>query len=202
MTEIAAKDVKALRDVTGAGMMDCKRALQEAGGDMDAAVKALRAKGLADAAKRADRAASNGLIDSYIHTGGGLGVLVEVNCETDFVARTDAFKAFVRDVALHVAAGKPQFVSSDDVSGEFKDAERSVFEAKAAEQGIAEGHRAKAVEGMLAKRLKEVCLLDQEFFKDQGGKEARTIEEMRAAASAELGENVVIRRFTIYEIGR
>ena len=199
---ITAKDVKALRDRTGAGMMDCKRALEEAAGDVEEATKILRAKGLADAAKRAGRAASAGIIDSYIHPGGQVGVLVEVNCETDFVARTDAFRAFVHNVALQIAASKPRFVSAEDVPEEFVEGERAVFEAQAAEQGIAEAHRARAVEGKLAKRLKEVCLLDQEFILDQAEKTPRTIEQLRAQTSAELGENVVIRRFALFELGR
>lgn len=202
MSEISAKDVKALRDATGAGMMDCKKALQESGGDLEEAKKALRAKGLADAGKRAGRVASAGAVDAYIHTTGQVGVLVEVNCETDFVARTEPFKKFTHDVALQIAATKPQFVSVDDVSEEFKAGERAVYEQQAAEQGIAEAHRAKAVEGKLAKSLREVCLLDQEFVFDQGQKEPRTIEQMRAAASAELGENIVIRRFTLFELGK
>jgi elongation factor Ts len=199
---ITAKDVKALRDRTGAGMMDCKRALEEAAGDIEEATKILRAKGLADAAKRAGRAASAGIIDSYIHPGGQVGVLVEVNCETDFVARTEAFTTFVHNVALQIAASKPRFVSADDVPEEFVQGERAVFEAQAAEQGIAEAHRARAVEGKLAKRLKEVCLLDQEFILDQAEKTPRTIEQLRAQTSAELGENIVIRRFALFELGR
>ncbi|MEW6581677.1 MAG: translation elongation factor Ts [Actinomycetota bacterium] len=202
MTTISAKDVKALRDATGAGMMDCKRALEENGGDVDEAMKTLRAKGLADAAKRAGRAATAGLVDAYIHTGGQVGVLVEVNCETDFVARTEQFQKFVHDVALQIAATKPRFVSVEEIPEEFREAERAVFTQQAAEQGIAEAHRAKAVEGKLAKSLRELCLLDQEFVFDQGQKEPRTIEAMRAQASADLGENIVIRRFSLFELGK
>lgn len=202
MTEISAKDVKALRDATGAGMMDCKKALQEAGGDFDEAVKTLRAKGMADAEKRSGRAASAGIVDAYIHTGGQVGVLVEINCETDFVARTDDFQKFAHNVALQIAATKPQFVSVDEIPEAYRERERAVFEQQAAEQGIKEEHRAKAVEGKVAKSLRELCLLDQEFVFDQGEKESRTIEQMRVEASSSLGENIVVRRFVLFEMGK
>lgn len=202
MSEISAKDVKALRDATGAGMMDCKNALVEANGDFDEAVKSLRAKGMADADKRGDRAASAGIVDAYIHTGGQVGVLVEINCETDFVSRTDAFQEFAHNVALQIAATKPQFVSVDEIPDDVRERERAVFEQQAAEQGIKEEHRAKAVEGKVAKSLKDLCLLDQEFFKDQTEKESRTIEQMRVEASSALGENIIIRRFVLFEVGK
>jgi elongation factor Ts len=202
VSEITAKDVKALRDATGAGMMDCKNALMEANGDFDEAVKSLRAKGMADAEKRSGRAASAGIVDAYIHTGGQVGVLVEINCETDFVARTDDFLKFAHNVALQIAATKPQFVSMDEISDDVRERERAVFEQQAAEQGIKEEHRAKAVEGKVAKSLKDLCLLDQEFVFDQGQKEARTIEQMRVEISTTLGENVVIRRFVLFEMGQ
>jgi elongation factor Ts len=199
-TPISAKLVKELRDKTGAGMMDCKKALEESGGDIDEATKALRTKGLADAAKRAGRAANEGVVDSYIHAGGRVGVLVEVNCETDFVARTDQFTGFVHDVALHIAALKPRFVSREEVPEDYLANERSIYEAQAAD--IPEHARERAVEGKLAKHLASICLLDQEFVRDQGEKKARTIEALRAEVAAGLGENVTIRRFSLFELGQ
>jgi elongation factor Ts len=199
-TAIPAQLVKDLRERTGAGMMDCKRALEEAGGDLEAATTALRSKGLADAAKRAGRAANEGLVDSYIHAGGRVGVLVEVNCETDFVARTDQFKDFVHEIALHIAALKPRFVSSDEVPEEYIAAERAIYEAQA--QDIPEHARERAVEGKLAKHLKSICLLDQEYIRDQGEKKPRTVAELRAETAGSLGENVTIRRFSLFELGQ
>jgi elongation factor Ts len=199
-TAIPAQLVKDLRERTGAGMMDCKRALEEAGGDLEAATTALRSKCLADAAKRAGRAANEGLVDSYIHAGGRVGVLVEVNCETDFVARTDQFKDFVHEIALHIAALKPRFVSSDEVPEEYIAAERAIYEAQA--QDIPEHARERAVEGKLAKHLKSICLLDQEYIRDQGEKKPRTVEELRAETAGSLGENVTIRRFSLFELGQ
>jgi elongation factor Ts len=177
-------------------MMDCKRALEEAGGDIEEATKALRTKGLADAAKRAGRAANEGLVDSYIHAGGRVGVLLEVNCETDFVARTDRFREFVHEVALHIAALKPLYVSADEVPEEFVAAEREVAEAQS--QNVPERARERAVEGRVAKKLKEICLLDQAWVRD----ESKTIDELRVEVSADVGENVVIRRFSLYELGQ
>lgn len=199
-TTIPAKLVKELREKTGAGMMDCKKALEEAGGDVEAATKALRTKGLADAAKRSGRAANEGVVDSYIHAGGRVGVLVEVNCETDFVARTDQFRSFVHDVALHIAALKPRYVSADEVPAEYVANERSIYEAQAAD--IPEHARERAVEGKLAKHLSSICLLDQEFVRDQGEKKPRTIEQLRVEAAGQLGENVTIRRFSLFELGQ
>jgi elongation factor Ts len=199
-SNISAALVKELREKTGAGMMDCKKALQEANGDIDEATKALRTKGLADAAKRAGRAANEGLVDSYIHAGGRVGVLLEVNCETDFVARTDEFKAFVHDIALHVAALRPRFVSAADVPEEYVASERAIYEAQA--QDIPEHARARAIEGKLAKHLSTICLLEQEYVRDQGEKKPRTIEQLRVEATSSLGENVTIRRFTLFELGQ
>ena len=199
-SSIPAKLVKELREKTGAGMMDCKKALEEAGGDLDAAVASLRTKGLADAAKRAGRAANEGLIDSYIHAGGRVGVLLEVNCETDFVARTDQFKAFVHDVALHIAALKPRFVSADEVPEDYIASERAIYEAQA--QDVPEHVRERAIEGKLSKHLASICLLDQEYVRDQGEKNPRTIEQLRVEASSSLGENVTIRRFSLFELGQ
>lgn len=195
----SAKEVKALRDRTGAGIMDCKGALVEAGGDIEQATDLLRAKGAADAAKRAGREAREGIVDSYVHTGGRVGVLLEVNCETDFVARSDDFTAFVHDVALHIAAMNPLFVSSDEVSEEYTARERAVYLVQA--EDVDEKFREKAVEGKLAKHLKEIALLDQGFIRDQNEKKARTIEELRAEVASRLGENVTIRRFVRYELG-
>jgi elongation factor Ts len=180
-------------------MMDCKRALEESGGDIDAATTSLRVKGLADAAKRAGRATNEGLIDSYIHQGGRVGVLVEVNCETDFVARSDKFKEFVHDVALHIAALKPLHVSADDVPEEYKESERAVYAEQAKDRP--ERAREQIVEGKLAKHLKEIALLEQEFVRDQGQKKPRTIEDLRAEVSSVVGENVTIRRFSLFELG-
>ena len=199
-TTIPAQAVKELRERTGAGMMDCKRALGETGGDMDAAARLLRERGIADAAKRAGRVANEGLVDSYIHQGGRIGVLVEVNCETDFVARTDKFKSFVHEVALHVAATRPQFLSVDDVPEELKASERAIFAEQS--RDIPEAARERAIEGRLAKHLKSLCLLEQEYVRDQGAKRPRTIEELRAETASDLKENVTIRRFTVFELGR
>ena len=197
--QASAKEVKALRDATGAGMMDCKAALVEAGGDFEKANEILRVKGAADAAKRAGREAREGIVDSYIHTGGRVGVLLEVNCETDFVARSDDFTTFVHDLALHIAAMNPLFLSGDDITEEYKERERAVYLAQA--EDVDEKFRGKAVEGKLAKHIKEIALLDQEFIRDQNEKKARTIEELRAEVAARLGENVTIRRFVRYELG-
>jgi elongation factor Ts len=196
--EISAKDVKALRDRTGAGMMDCKAALTEAGGDVDKAIEILRVKGQAQAAKRSGRVASEGAVASYIHAGGKIGVLVEINCETDFVARNEDFQEFVRDVALHIAAAAPEYVSEEDVPEEAKQAEARIFEEQAADKP--ENVRPKIVEGRIKKWMEEVVLLDQEHVnKDKHG--GKTIEDLRAEAASKTGENVVIRRFTRYQVG-
>ena len=197
--QIPAALVKELRDKTGAGMMDCKKALTETGGDLEEAATLLRKQGLADAAKRAGREANEGTIASYIHQGGQLGVLVEVNCETDFVARTDRFQQFARDVALNVAAMKPQYVSVDDVPDEYKQREREVYAEQAKDKP--ENAREKIIEGKLGKHLGEICLLEQPFFRDATEKKQRTMEELRAETSSELGENITIRRFTTYQLG-
>ena len=196
----SAKEVKALRDRTGAGMMDCKAALAEAAGDLEQATDLLRAKGAADAAKRSGREAREGIVDSYIHHGGRVGVLVEVNCETDFVARSDDFTTFVHDLALHIAAMNPMFVSADDVPDHYKERERAVYLAQS--EDVDEKFREKAVEGKLAKHLKEIALLDQGFVRDQAEKKPRTIQALRSEVAARLGENVTIRRFVRYELGR
>jgi elongation factor Ts len=195
---ITASDVKRLRDQTQAGMMDCKRALEEAAGDFDKAVEILRVKGLSKAAKRGDREATEGAIESYIHAGGRIGVLVEVDCETDFVARNDDFKEFARDIAIHIAAAAPEYVSEDEVPAETLEAERKIYEEQASDKP--ENVRPKIAEGRLRKWLEEVVLLKQEHV-NQDKYEGKTIEDLRADLSARTGENVVIRRFARFVIG-
>jgi elongation factor Ts len=197
---VSAKDVKALRERTGAGMMDCKAALQEAGGDLDKAIEILRVKGQAQAAKRGERMASEGIVESYVHAGGRIGVLVEVDCETDFVARTEQFRTFARDVALHVAAKAPLYVSEDDVPEEARDAEMRIFKEQAAADGKPEHVQEKMAEGRMRKWLEEVVLLSQEHVhQDKHG--GKTIEELRTELAASTGENVVIRRFVRFAVG-
>jgi elongation factor Ts len=199
--EISAKDVKALRERTGAGMMDCKAALVEAGGDVEKAVEILRVKGQASAAKRGGRAASEGIVSSYIHAGGKIGVLVEVDCETDFVARTDQFQAFAREVAMHVAAAHElRYVSEDEVDADWKESELRVYREQAAAEGKPDNVQEKIVEGRLRKRLEEVVLLNQKHVNEDkhGG---RTLEELRAELAAGTGENIVIRRFSKFQVG-
>jgi elongation factor Ts len=202
MSEVAisAKDVKALRERTGAGMMDCKAALQEAGGDIDKAVEILRVKGQASAAKRGARGAAEGVVSTYVHANQKIGVLVEVNCETDFVARTEAFQEFARDVALHIAAAAPRFVSDEDVAEEDKESELRVLREQAASEGKPENVQEKIVEGRLRKWLEEVVLLHQTHVNEDkhGGK---SIEELRTEVAANTGENVVIRRFARFQVG-
>jgi elongation factor Ts len=199
MATITAQEVKALRDRTGAGMMDAKRALEEAAGDADKAIEILRVKGAAKAEKRAERGAAEGVIESYLHATGKIGVLVEVDCETDFVARTDDFRAFARDVALHIAAQPDlEWISEDDVPQEWLDAERRIFEQEAADKP--ENIRPKIVEGKLQKRLDEVLLLRQKHV-NVDKHEERTIEQLRGELSQKTGENVVIRRFARFQIG-
>jgi elongation factor Ts len=197
-TQVRADDVKALRERTGAGMMDCKRALEEAEGDFDKAIELLRVRGQAQAAKRGARVASEGVIESYVHANGKIGVLVEVDCETDFVARNDDFRAFARDVALHVAAAAPLYVSEDDVPEEARDAERRIFAEQA--QDKPEDVREKIAEGRMEKWLGEVVLLNQPHV-NQDKYEGRTIEQIRQDLAAKVGENVVVRRFTRIAVG-
>jgi elongation factor Ts len=197
-TSISAGDVKALRERTHAGMMDCKRALEEAGGDFDKAVELLRVRGQAQAAKRGAREATEGVVQSYIHATGKIGVLVEVNCETDFVARNDAFQDFARDVALHIAAAAPLYVSEDDVPEDVREAEMRIFIEQAADKP--EHVRPKVAEGRMRRWLEEVVLLSQTHVNadKHGGK---TIEELRAETAAHTGENVVVRRFVRFAVG-
>ncbi|SHE93618.1 translation elongation factor Ts (EF-Ts) [Caldanaerobius fijiensis DSM 17918] len=195
--EITASMVKELRERTGAGMMDCKKALTEANGDMDKAIEILREKGLAAAAKKAGRIAAEGIIDSYIHGGGRIGVLVEVNCETDFVARTDDFKNFVHDIAMQIAAANPQYVSKEDVPVEVVEKEKEIYRAQAKNEGKPDKVIEKMVEGRLEKYYKEVCLLEQPFIRD----DSKTIKQLLNELIAKIGENIVIRRFVRFELG-
>jgi elongation factor Ts len=198
---ISAQDVKTLRDRTGAGMMDCKSALQESGGDIDKAIELLRVKGQASAAKRGGRVASEGVVSSYIHADGKLGVLVEVDCETDFVARTEEFQAFAREVAVHIAgAADVRYVSEDEIDDAWRESELRVLREQAAGEGKPENVQEKIVEGRLRKRLEEVVLLNQKHVNEDkhGGK---TLEDMRAEVAAGTGENVVIRRFAKFRVG-
>ena len=194
---ISASMVKELRERTGAGMMDCKKALQEANGDMDKAVEILREKGLAAAAKKAGRIAAEGIVDSYIHGEGRIGVLVEVNCETDFVAKTDEFKTFVRDIAMHIAASNPQYLSREDVPEEVIEKEKEILRAQALNEGKPEKIVDKMVEGRIEKFFKEVCLLEQPFVKDPD----KTVKDILTEKIATIGENITIRRFVRYERG-
>ena len=199
MTTISASDVAALRKQTGAGMMDCKKALEEAGGDMEKAVDILRVKMGNKLGKLAGREAGEGTIQSYIHANGKVGVLVEVDCNTDFVAKNEEFIAFARDIAMHVAASpQTKVISPEDVSAEDREAETRVFEQQAADKP--ENIRPKIVEGMLNKWLGEVALLNQEHV-NVDKHDGKTIEQLRADLSAKTGENVVIRRFTRFAVG-
>ena len=195
--EVTATLIKDLRERTGAGMSDCKKALVEVNGDMDKAIDYLRAKGLAKAAKKAGREATEGAVVSYIHGGGRIGVLVEVNCETDFVARNDDFVAFTKDVALQVAAMNPMFVRKDEVSADVIEKEKAVLVAKAKESGKPEAIAQKMVEGQITKWMKEICLLDQPFVKDPD----KTLEQIQQDLVAKIGENIRVRRFVRFELG-
>ena len=198
--DIPATLVKELRERTGAAMMDCKNALREAEGDMDKAIDLLRVKGQAKAAKRGERAAGEGLVASYVHHNGKVGALVEVNCETDFVARNEEFMAFVLEVASHVAAAAPLYVSEDEVPAEARESELRVFRDQAAGEGKPEAVQEKIAEGRMRKWLEESVLLNQSHV-NADKHEGKTIEEMRAALSASTGENVVVRRFARFRIG-
>jgi len=195
--KITADMVKELRESTGAGMMDCKKALQEADGDMEKSVELLRKKGLAAAAKKAGRIAAEGAVGSYIHAGGKIGVLVEVNCETDFVARTDDFQALIRDIAMHIAAAEPRFVSRDEVTDEVMEAERRIYREQAIESGKPENVVDRIVEGKLGKFYSEAVLLEQPFVKDPD----KTIQQLLAEKIAKIGENIQVRRFARFKMG-
>lgn len=195
--EITAAQVKDLRERTGAPMMDCKNALTEAKGDMAEAEVILRKQGMAAAAKRASRTASEGLVGSYIHAGGKIGVLVEVSCETDFVARTEAFHQLVHDVAMHIAATDPRFLSREDVTPEVLEKEKEIYREQVRAMGKPEAVVEKIVEGKLGKFYEENCLLDQHFVKD----DKVTISELIAAAVGKLGEKISIRRYVRFKVG-
>lgn len=195
---VSAKEVKELREQTGAGMMDCKKALSECSGNREDAVKLLRTKGLADAAKRSGRTANEGLVDSYIHAGGKIGVLVEVNSETDFVARNDDFKAFVHDVAMHIAAAAPKYISREDVPADVIEAELSIYKEQAKATGKPENILEKIATGKLDKYFEQICLLEQPFVKD----DKLTVEQLLGELVGKIGENIGIRRFVRFELGK
>lgn len=190
--------VKELREKTGAGILDCQKALSETGNDIEKAIDYLRQKGLAAAQKKAGRETNQGLIHAYIHGGGKIGVLIEVNCETDFVARNEEFKAFVNDLALQIAASDPWYVRREDVPADVIEKEKSIYEAQAKEIGKPQAAWAKIVEGKLEKFYQQRCLLEQEFIKDP----TVTIKDLLAQKIAKIGENMNIRRFTRYQLGQ
>jgi elongation factor Ts len=192
-----AQDVKKLRDATGAGMMDCKKALNESGGDYDGAVKWLREKGIAAAAKRADREASEGSITSYIHLGGKVGVLIEVNCETDFVAKTDDFQQLCADLCLQICAATPTWVRQEDVPQSAIDGEMAIYTKQAEDTGKPANIAEKIAQGKLKKWFKQVCLLEQEFVRDPD----QTVDDLVKGLSGKVGEKIGIRRFTRYQLG-
>lgn len=194
---ISAAQVKELREKSGAGIMDCKEALKEADGQVEAAMDVLRKRGLSKAAKRADRATGEGLVGSYIHAGGKIGVLVEVNCETDFVAKTETFQQLVKDLAMHVAASSPLYVSRDQVPEEVVEKEREIFLSQAREEGKPEKVLDRIVEGRVEKYFEEVCLVDQPYIRDTD----RTVQEHIVEAVAQLGENIVVRHFARFHVG-
>lgn len=197
MVEISAAMVKELRAATGSGIMDCKRVLAEAEGDYETAVDLLRKKGLAKAAKRSGRSTSEGLIYSYIHTGSKLGVLVEVNCESDFVAKTDDFQTFVKNIAMHIAAANPAGLASEDVDPAIIEKEREIYTAQMLEEGKPEKMIAKIVDGKIEKFYKEVCLMSQQYVKDP----QKTITDVLKETIAKIGENIQIKRFVRFQIG-
>jgi elongation factor Ts len=190
--------VKELREKTGAGILDCQKALTENGNDIEKAIDYLRQKGLAAAQKRAGREANEGLISAYIHPGSRIGVLVEVNCETDFVARNEEFQALVKDVSLQIAAARPAYVSREDIPVEVIEREKAVYQGQCKEMGKPEAAWPKIIEGKLEKFYQEMCLLEQAFIKDP----SVTIKDLLTQRIAKIGENIVIRRFTRYELGQ
>ena len=197
MAEITAALVKELRERTGAGMMDCKKALSATDGDLEKAIDFLREKGLAAAAKKAGRVAAEGLVEAYIHGGGRIGVLVDVNCETDFVAKTDAFKELVKDIAMHIAATNPSYLKREEVPTAELEHEQAVLAEQARNEGKPEKIIEKMVAGRIEKYYKEVCLMEQPFVKDPD----KTISDLITESIAKIGENISIRRFTRYQLG-
>lgn len=194
---ISANLVKELRERTGAGMMDCKKALTETNGDTEKAIEFLREKGLSAAAKKAGRIATEGVIETYIHGGGRIGVMLELNCETDFVAKTDEFKELAKDIAMHIAAARPEFLKSEEVPTEELEKEKSILRAQALNEGKPEKIVDKMVEGRIAKYFKDVCLLEQPFVKDPD----KTISQLITEKVAKIGENISVRRFVRFELG-
>jgi elongation factor Ts len=194
---VSAADVKALRDRTGAGMMDCKKALEKTGGDIEAAIDYLRSRGAAKAAKRAEKAANEGTVGHYIHHGGRIGVLVEVNCETDFVANTEDFQGLARDLAMHIAAASPLAVQEDDIPAETVERERQVYLEQVRSEGKPENIQEKIVEGKLRKFFEEATLLKQPFVKNP----EKTVDELITEVSAKTGEKIEVARFVRYEVG-
>jgi elongation factor Ts len=194
---ISAAMVKELRERTGAGMMDCKKALESTDGDIEKAIDLLREKGLAAAAKKAGRITAEGIVDSYIHMGGRIGVLIEVNCETDFVAKTDDFKAFVKNMAMQVAASKPLYVCREEISDETIEKEKHILKQQALNEGKPEHIVDKMVEGRIEKYYKEVCLLEQPYIRDPD----LSVQQVLTETIAKIGENITIRRFVRYEMG-
>lgn len=195
--EITTAMVKELREATGAGVLDCRKALEATGGDFEAAVAYLREKGLAEAAKKKDRLAKEGVIEAYVHPGSRVGVILELNCETDFVARTEEFRRLAHDLALHIAFAAPRYLSRDQVPGEVVEEERRIYRTQALEEGKPETVVDRIVQGKLEKFYQSVCLLEQPFVKD----EDRTVEQILKEYTALLGENIVVRRFVRYELG-
>jgi len=195
--EISVELVKDLRQRTGAGVIDCKTALQEAKGNMDAAIDYLRRKGLATAAKKAGRIATDGLVSSYIHAGGKMGVLVEINCETDFVAKTEDFQSFVKNIAMHIAATNPQYIRREEVPEEVLEKERDIYRTQALDAGKPQKVIDKIIEGKMERFYSEVCLLEQTYVRDSD----LTIKEFLDAMIAKVGENITIRRFTRFQLG-
>ena len=194
---ITAAQVKELREATGVGMMECKKALTETNGDMEKAMEWLRKKGIASAEKKSGRVAAEGVVEAYIHMGGKIGVMVEVNCETDFVAKTPEFKAFVRDIAMHIAAANPSYLNRDEVPAEILDKEREILRAQALNEGKPEKIVDRIVEGQIEKYYKEVCLLEQPFVKDSD----KSIKQVMAETAKEIGANIDIVRFERFERG-
>lgn len=199
--EITTDMVKELRQATAAGILDCRKALEVAEGDFDKAVDYLREKGLAKAAKRVDREAKDGLVVSYIHGGGRIGVLLEVNCETDFVARTDEFKGMVNDIALQIAAMAPQYVKREDVPASVIEHEKQLYRTQALEEGKPEAVVDRIVDGRMEKFFKDICLLEQVFIRDDGQDRPRTIDDLVKEQITKTGENMVMRRFARFELG-
>lgn len=195
--EVNAKLVSELRAKTGAGIMDCKKALAEEKGDLDKAVEFLRKKGLSAASKKAGRVASEGAVGSYIHAGGKIGVMVEVNCETDFVGRNEDFQRFVREVAMHIAATNPRYVSRDEVPAEEIEKEREILAAQIAQEGKPKEVAQRIVEGRIGKFYKEICLLEQPYVKESD----KSVEQVVNEITARIGEKIVVRRFTRFQLG-